>query len=411
MSDRPVGNGHDRGDAAAEPPTAEEPLVEPVPDAAELRPYRRNVLADLDWVSLLYVGLGMLVAWAVFGLFRVAGDGLTVVGVGIVLALAFDPVVRALQGRLGWRRGAAVAVVCSGLLLAFAAVFVLLGPPAARQAAGFGQELPETVGDLYRLPIVGGRLREAEVADEVNQWVADLPGRISTETISAWAEDVAGGLASALQVLLVTFAVLLDGELIVGRVRRLIPPRHRARADWIGRTVHRTLGRYFAGSLVLAVMNGIYILAVGLALGVPLAFVAAIWAMLTNLIPQIGGFLGGSVFVTLALTSGIGTGLLALALFLLYMTTENYLIQPVVVGRVINLSPPTTMLAAFVGAAAAGIPGALVTTPLVAAVKELSLELRFGPEPDERKRTPRLPGLGAVRRLRSHLTRRLRADV
>jgi predicted PurR-regulated permease PerM len=36
------------------------------------------------------------------------------------------------------------------------------------------------------------------------------------------------------------------------------------------------------------------------------------------------------------------------------------------------------MLAALVGAAAAGIPGALVATPLVGATKALYLELRWG---------------------------------
>ena len=368
------------------------------------------MLADLDWVSLVYLSAGVLAAWALFGLFRVARDGLTTVAIGVVLALAFDPLVRLLQDRLHWRRGAAVMLVCSGLLVVIAAVAVLLGPAAVEQATRFGQELPETIEDLYRLPVVGPRLREADAAADVNRWLNELPGRVSTETITDLADRIGGGLSSALQVLLVTSAVMLDGELIVSRVRRLVPPAHRARADWIGRTVYLTLGRYFAGSLVVAVMNGIYILAIGLALGVPLAFLAAIWAMLTNLIPQVGGFLGGSVFVTLALTSGVFTGLWALVLFLLYMNLENYVIQPAVVGRVINLSPPTTMLAAFVGGAAAGVPGALVTTPLVAAVKALYMEVRFGPAPGSQQRSPHLPAspLPTLRRLAARLTQRRR---
>jgi predicted PurR-regulated permease PerM len=50
----------------------------------------------------------------------------------------------------------------------------------------------------------------------------------------------------------------------------------------------------------------------------------------------------------------------------------------VVVGQAVDLSPPATMLAALVGGAAAGIPGALVATPLVGAGKSLYLELRWG---------------------------------
>jgi putative heme transporter len=179
-------------------------------------------------------------------------------------------------------------------------------------------------------------------------------------------------------VLLITLALLFDGEVLVRRARSLIPEHLRPRADRAGQLVYETLGRYFAGSLLLATMNGLYILTVGLVLGVPLILLAAIWVAITNLIPQIGGFLGGVVFVTLALTEGAVTGTIALALFMGYMSTENYLIQPAVVGRAVNLSPPTTMVAALVGAAAAGVPGALIATPLVGSVKALYLAVRGG---------------------------------
>jgi putative heme transporter len=104
------------------------------------------------------------------------------------------------------------------------------------------------------------------------------------------------------------------------------------------------------------------------------------------------------VFVTLAITAGVTTGLLALVLFVVYMSTENYLIQPAVVGKAVDLSPPTTMLAALVGGAAAGVPGALVATPLVGVTKALYTEVRFGP-PDEADEDRRLPLAGLRDRL------------
>src|SRR3546814_15443091 len=60
----------------------------------------------------------------------------------------------------------------------------------------------------------------------------------------------------------------------------------------------------FAGSLFVAVLNGLVILSIGLALGVPLAPIAGVWSMLTNFIPQIGGYLRCSFFVLLALPHG-----------------------------------------------------------------------------------------------------------
>ena len=72
--------------------------------------------------------------------------------------------------------------------------------------------------------------------------------------------------------------------------------------------MYRTLGRYFGGSITVAVLMGLYVLALGLLLGIPLVPLAALWAMLTDLIPQVGGFLGGSFLVLLASTQGVDDG-------------------------------------------------------------------------------------------------------
>ena len=140
--------------------------------------------------------------------------------------------------------------------------------------------------------------------------------------------------------------------------------------------MYRTIGRYFGGSITVAVLMGLYVLALGLLLGIPLVPLAAVWAMLTDLIPQVGGFLGGAFLVLLASTQGATTALIAGAAFVLYMNLENHVIQPAIVGRSVDLTPPTTMVAAFIGAAVLGVPGALVATPLVGAAKAIYMEAR-----------------------------------
>ena len=156
-------------------------------------------------------------------------------------------------------------------------------------------------------------------------------------------------------------------------------------------------------------------LTAGLVIGVPLAPVAALWTTLTNLIPQIGGSLGGSFFVVLALTEGPVQAVMAAAVFIVYQNLENHVIQPAIVGRAVNLSPPATMLAALVGGAAAGVPGALMATPLIGAAKAVWLDSRGVPAPaeGERIRSARRPHAGplAPRRLVRHAGRRARAGA
>lgn len=376
MSDDDPGPGADDPRAVDEDLDHDAPTpIEPTPSADELEIEPGRTLLVVDWVSYMHLVVGMVALLALWGLAGSATDSITKIVVGAVLALAFDTPVRILQQR-GLNRGAAAGVVCLAALAVLTAVVVLLGPPALREAADFGDDLPATIEEMYSFPLIGPRLEDADVADRSDEWLAELPGSVTTETVS----DVVGRLVRAVtnvvQVLLVALALLLDGELLVRRARSVVPDHLRPRADRAGRLVYETLGRYFAGSLFLAVMFGLYILVVGLALGVPLILLAAIWVSITSLIPQIGGFLGGLVFVGLALTEGAVTGAIALPLFVVYMSAENYVLQPAVVGKAVNLSPPTTMMAALIGGAAAGVPGALIANPVVGSVKALYLAVR-----------------------------------
>ena len=88
------------------------------------------------------------------------------------------------------------------------------------------------------------------------------------------------------------------------------------------------------------------------------------------------GSSAASFFVLLALTQSPLTAVIALVVFLGYQQLENNVISPAIVGSAVNLTPPTTMLAALVGGAAAGVPGALVATPLLGAAKALYLDQR-----------------------------------
>ncbi len=330
--------------------------------------------ARAEIVLITVIGVAILGAMAVLAVFRSASRELIALGIGLLVALALDPVLRATQRRFECSRAVGTVIVGTACVVAFGGLVLVLGSQVTDQAGKFAEELPATIEEFYTWPVIGQRLEDADAVGDVERFADELPTRIDADLISDVAGRVLGGLGSALLVLVVAVAVLLDGEALVARVRRAIPPERRERADEVGRIVYRSVARYFAGSVAVAVLNGTVILTSGLILGIPLAPLAAVWAAITNLIPQIGGFLGGSFFVLLALTQGALPGLIALVIFLGYQQLENNVIQPTVIGRAINLTPPTTMLAALVGGAAAGVPGALVAAPLIGAAKSVWLD-------------------------------------
>jgi predicted PurR-regulated permease PerM len=359
-----------------------------------------RVRLRLDWRTFANLVLAVLAALALIALFRNTSTMLTRIGIGVFIALALDPVVGSIERRWHLRRGFAVAIVALCIAGVAALLVGVLGPQAVAEAREFSEQLPETIDELETLPLVGPYIRDNRVADRVQEWVRRLPDQFTDERVAEVASALVSGVASVAIVVILAIAVLVDGPNLLGRFRRLLPPPRRAQADVVGGVMYRTLGRYFGGSITVAVLMGLYVLALGLLLGIPLVPLAALWAMLTDLIPQVGGFLGGAFLVLLASTQGVTTALIAGVAFVLYMNLENHVIQPAIVGRSVDLTPPTTMIAAFVGGAVIGVPGALVATPLVGAAKAIYKEARgiARPEPDA--------GIGLLGRIRRLFRRR-----
>lgn len=357
-------------------------MAEPAGGPAEPTGAVGTVAADTRTVlevaprSILLAGAAVIGISLILGAIRAAPATLTQIAIGAIIALALDPVVVKVRTTLKWRRANAVALVMAVVAVVFATLLAVMGPPAISQARQFADELPETVREMYDFPVVGERLREADAANEVEEWAAELPARIDGETIGRVMEGLVGGLAATVTVLLVAVALLIDGDALTRRFRRLLPEERRDAADRAGRIFYQVIGRYFAGSLLVAGIAGTFVLALGLVMGVPLAPLAAIWVFITDLIPQVGGFLGGAVFVTLAVTQSVTIGVIAAVLFIVYLQVENHILQPAIVGERVDLSPPVTMLAALTGGAAAGVPGALIATPLLGTIKALYLEYR-----------------------------------
>jgi predicted PurR-regulated permease PerM len=102
----------------------------------------------------------------------------------------------------------------------------------------------------------------------------------------------------------------------------------------------------------------------------------AVWMAICNPMPQIGGFLGAVPFVAFGLSESALVGVACLVIFLIYQQLENHVVQPLIIGRAVHLTPPATMVAALVGVAAGGVIGGVLAIPLLGASKAIYLALR-----------------------------------
>jgi putative heme transporter len=386
----------------------------PASDAGQATPGRLLPVrvVDLDPRSVLVavatvIGILALVSMAL------SGPVTALIVVAALLAFALDPVVDVIEHRLKMRRGYAVATLVLAVVLVTAGTLAVLGGQTVEQARGFQEDLPGVVEELDNLPLVGPYLAENDVPQKIQDWAAQLPRQLSGDTsqISNAAETVTTALLGAMGMALIMIALLIDGPWLVASAQRLIPPERRDTADRMGRIVGRVIGRYFAGSLLLSVLQGLQVLVTGLVLGVPLSPLLAVWAAVWNLVPQLGGAIGGIVFVLVAFTQGATTGIIAGVIYMVYLTFANNVLLPVILGKAVDISPLTTMVATIAGFSIGGIIGAMLAVPIIGAGKAMYLEVRSHRRADVYRDPEPPPGApGPVRRIYERIRQRGTGD-
>ena len=335
---------------------------------------RRTV--DLDWRSVVVASALVIGLVAVVGLIRSAPRAVTAAVLAVLLVLALDPLVDRVQNGLRFRRGAAVAVVLAGLLVAVALITLLLVPPTVRQVSRFPSEIPRVAQQLGQLPVVGDDLRRAGVEQRVQQFLDDLPRYVVSGGLVRFGRSLADAVVAVAMTLLLTVALLLDGTRLVGLARRAVPQEHRETADRVGALAYDIIGRYAVASLVVAAITAAVFGVAGLALRVPLTPLAALWAGLWDLVPQVGGAVGGIAFVLLAFTRSPTTGIIATVVWGLYLQARNHFIAPFIGGRSVKLSPLATMAVVLIGVSAGGLLGGILSVPVAGVAKATYGELK-----------------------------------
>ena len=350
---------------------APDPGATVAPDGSSAPP--RDPLARM----LLLGGLVVIAAFVAFMVFVEVQQVLVWVVLGAFIGIGLDRPIVALSRRLTISRGASVATVLAIVAIAAAAVVVAAGPSIADAADGIVDDAPQAVADMERLPLVGDALEENGASDRVEEALESLPDRLAgsgaVERVASTAGDGALGLLWTVAVML---AVLLDGPRLVDGVCRRVPLDSRRRARLIGRATYTSLANVAAAAAFVAVLNGSVVFLLALALGVPLAPVLGIWAMLWNFVPQVGGFVGAAPLVLLAFGQGPWHALAAAAIFVCYQTFENHVIQPAVGSRAVHLPPLVVLMAVLVGGSVLGLVGAILAAPVAGVVKVLGSELR-----------------------------------
>jgi predicted PurR-regulated permease PerM len=290
---------------------------------------------------------------------------------GLLLATVFWPPVRFLRGRGAPAALAALAVLLSGVLL-LTALVALLAPQVTGQAQEIADQVVAGLEDLRKLvtgpPLNLGQERIGGAVDnvigELQANAQNIAGRVLSGAVAAGSLLLTGLLAVVL-----CFFFLKDGPTFLPWLGGLVGPRAAPHVNAVGQRAWATLSGFIRAQAAVGFVDAVAI-GVGLAvLGVPLALPLAVLIFFGAFIPIIGAFVTGALAALIALvTNGVTTALIVVALVLVVQQLEGNVLQPVLVGRTLDLHPAVVILAVTAGGTLAGITGAFLAVPVVAVV-------------------------------------------
>lgn len=345
------------------------------PDPASVVPWGMRVAAEAGWRLLVLAG-------TVWVLMRIISSVQLLV-LSFTTALLVTAVLQPTVARLtrhGVPRGLATSLTA---ILGFV-VIGLIGWFVTWQVMENIDDLSDQIQDgidelrdwLLASPFHVTEKQINDIAQNLREAISD-----NTDTItSAGLEGVTVIVEALTGILLTMFATLFllyDGKRIWQWTLKLVPEAARPGVAAAGPRAWQTLTAYVRGTVIVALIDAIFI---GLGiyfLDVPMAVPLAVFIFLFAFIPLVGAVVSGALAVVVALvTQGVFTAVMTLAVVLAVQQIEGHVLQPFILGRAVRVHPLAVVLSVAAGGMIAGIGGAVVAVPLVAVTNTVVGSLR-----------------------------------
>lgn len=337
-----------------------------------------RVVAVRPRTIFLVIGIAVLVGLVLL-LGYLAWHVLTWILIAMLLAAALNPAVERFEQR-GLSRGWAATVVFLAALLGLSLLGALVIPPLVTQVSDFVNAVPDFVDDLTagRGPL-GWLQDEYQLVDRIREAIEEQgPGGVLgfSEPFLDIVRSVVTAVVGTITIVFLTYFMLLEGPRTIASVLDQLPETLRPRYERVGRDIYRTISGYVTGNLLISVLAGTIATVLLFAMGSEFAIALGLLVAILDLIPLAGATLAAIIVSTVILieTDWIRF-VIVVAFFVAYQQFENHVIQPLVYGRTVELSPLAVLCAVLVGAQLAGIIGALIAIPVAGSLLAVGREI------------------------------------
>jgi putative heme transporter len=311
--------------------------------------------------------------------------------IALILAAAIGPFVNMLRRR-GLRGGLATGIAFIGLLLLLGGVSTVIYYSVRNQWGELAQQAASGLDELERFLLTGPIPLEQEQLDQAREGIVQFAtsSQVRSGAITGLSV-VTEFLAGAGLVIIILFFFLKDGAKIWNFFLRPFSGEREAKLRRVGKRTLEVLGGYVRGTAIVALVDTVAIGAALLILQVPLALPLALIVFIGAFVPLVGATVAGILAALVALVAnGPVVALIVVAVVIAVNQLEGDLLQPIVMGKSLQLHALVILMALTAGTILAGIVGAVLSVPL-AAVAWAIIQVWTAEDPKLEDMNPDLP--------------------
>ena len=298
-----------------------------------------------------------------------------------VLACALNPYVSKLMQKMK-NRTVAASLVLFGSIAAIIALFIPIAFVAYKEIKTFLITMPEKIADFSNFfmntKIYGHKLPEMVDLDTILGSSSSLAQGVVNQSLN-FTVTIFQLVMISVALTMIVYYILIDKTYLKQKFLEFFPTDLKDKANEILTNISNKVGGYVRAQIISMAAVGVMISIVLVIFGIEYATLLGLVSGLLDIVPILGPTIALSIIILVAYPAGLVKIVLIIIGFLAVQQISNYVVRPVLFGKLMELHPLMIFLALFLAEQFLGFWGVILSPAIAATVCVLIDELYLSP--------------------------------
>ncbi len=230
--------------------------------------------------------------------------------------------------------------------------------------------IENSFNNLSSLKIVDVKELQANVFNGIENWIISFTTSLPNLLLRFFA-GLFSRLGTVIIGLMVGLYMLIDFDSINQHLIKVIPRKAKKETNQLINNITVELRKYVNGMMVVTFIIFVTSSIIFAIIGLKAPILFGVLCGITNLIPYIGPYIGGSAAAIVGFSQSSLIGILIIASTVVIQAIESMIIQPLIMGKTMKLHPAAIILGLLVFGHFFGIIGMVLATPSLALIKTI----------------------------------------